>query len=31
MGTLFTVSFIGVLGIIALIDTVSQRGKQDND
>lgn len=31
MGTLFTVGFIGVLGVIAIIDTITQRGKQDND
>ncbi|CAG9415580.1 hypothetical protein NVI2019_PEGOAJLN_02304 [Providencia alcalifaciens] len=31
MGTLFTISFVSVLVVSAVIDTVIQRGKQDND
>ncbi|SPY78045.1 Uncharacterised protein [Providencia rustigianii] len=31
MGTLFTISFVCVLVVSAIIDTVVERGKQEND
>lgn len=31
MGTLFTISFIGVLDVIALVDAITHRGQRGNE